>query len=603
MFKKRTAFATNTELLNQRAINKIVLLNEKPMTIIEKKAAAVCGHEAINPIMQAKIYNNLQSINQILESAAVQLDQANAALGIIYDPEDSDSLADLLSNQFVRAQILEFMQTVPELVPTDRKHDYADIQITITKKPLVLTLTPEPILDQHREYEMLESNWVKPSILSEFEYLCFNNRTQFRYMGSTNFATYMYQNILHYLQLDETNMVDALTTPCNENTSSDEPWQQRLAQLILRINFNSALVEQAFYENSIQYRNTKFDTSFVPKYDVRALEPQQPINYTNLNDMDLITYHETLDIRSVQAIPTNKIAIFLTFPFKSGHLVKPCGKIVYLNLETFTNRRSVRVLMQDLCNIHDIETAVENAARLLPLDYVVWHAANAQNIKSQALALLVLRRLIGDTVTIDGHRVELADELRILSWLEITCSARNIAIPPSYRAIPKSLIDNAINMIRDIAASCCSKRGAAFLCSTYGIPEMLMGNVYAELKTPAEKYIFFTLLLQEYPVQMYDDLRCQLTGVEFGQSNIDLRDTYEPFHREYVNSCVGDRMQLYSEPLLRPDEVNSDVVLCNPVKCFESYEYMDDQLNKLVRNEPIPMNQSQLANFIALMLL
>lgn len=608
MFQKRTVFATNEELLNQRIVNDVLLLGQTPQTIIEKKAAAICGNTDINAVQQAKVFNNLNAILDIVESAAANVntivDENGQTQQVNYmDMGDLDNFINVLQMQYVRSNIIDYVQSVPKLVPNEQTNDYHRIQVTINRKPPVLTLMPNQIFHTYDdELDAIQSNFVTPSKLWEFEQLCFNNRTQFRYMSSTDFARYMYQNLIYYLALDETALAETIK-PCANNESEENPstWQKRLLVLIVRVEFNSLLVEQAFYEDTIVYRGVEYDCSFVPKYDVRSIQPQKPINYKNLNDLELIRYHENLNIRTINRVPDNKIAIFLALPFKDGHLIKPCGKIVYLNLETFTNRRSARILIQDLCNIHDLENAVESAARLVPLDYVVWHAVNAKTIKEQAVSLLVLRRLVGDSLSIDGNYVELADELTILSWTELSCSYRNVAIPPVYPNIPSSLVDTTVQMIQTIAASCFSKTGAAFLCSRYGIPEMIMGNVYEKLKTPSEKYVFFTLMLQEYPIQMYNELRNQLNNVEFGSNIVDLRDMYEPFHRQYVNSVISDRTQLYSEPLLRPDEVNSDVVLCNPIKCFEAYEYTDEQLNALIKNAPVTLNATQLANLIVLM--
>lgn len=605
MFRKRTAFATNGELLNQHSVNNIIMAHNLPHSMIERKAAAIYGHPSIDSILHAKVFNNLQSILAIMERAVAvensKLTETDDIEMHTIDPNNMESLATtILTIPSVHTYVWSLLQSVPEIVTPVRKKDVSKIHITIPKKLSVKTIVPDPILDKHREYEAILSDWVRPSKLSEFEYLCFNNRTQFRYMGNTNFATYMYQNILYYLQIDDTSLA-ALSLPC-ANDDATVPWQQKFAQLIQRINFNNTLVEQAFYDNTIQYRNITHDTSYVPKYDVRAMEPHQPIEHGVVNDSELIAYHENLNVRTVENVPANKIAIFLALPFKDGHLIKPCGRIVRINLLTQTTRRSSRIIMQDLCNIYDLENAVENVARVLPLMHVVWHAVNASSLKIQALALLVLRRLLGNELTIDGHTIVLADELQILSWLQWTCSSRSVVLPPVYPGIPRKMVDTCVQMIRDIVASCCSRRGASFLCSTYGIHEMLMGNVYAELKTDSEKYVFYTLILQEYPIQMYADIREKLTDIQFGCKTIDLRSIYEPFHRAYINSVVGDRVNLSSESVLRPDEVNSDVVLCNPVDCAESYEYENEQLNALVRDEPLNMDPHQISNFIVLLL-
>lgn len=552
MFVVRENLASNDELVRQKTVSNVIVLGKSPTTLLEKNAAAIIGHSTINPITQAKVYRVIDEIFEIITSKAD------------------------LSNEIIKDKIREMIRPV--------KLQIGDT-IRLTRKKPVLTLQPEKIPDYNG---ILETEISSNANLAEFEYLCFKNHIKYRYMTNTNFATYMYQNLLYYLEVGAN--VDACLENCNDQ------WQSRFATLLANTSFSKDVAMEAFYEDRVYYRNEYHDTSFVPKYDVRAIVPQEPINY-DVNDADLIRYYNEMNERTTHYVPVDKMAIFLTFPFKNGHYIQPNGKVVYLNLEKYRCRRSSRIVIQDLCNTFAVESAVDNAARIVSFDNAVYHAVNANDLREQAMALLILRRMVGDTITVENHQIHIPSELNILSWMHFSCSKTNVVLPPVYES---TSMESSKMLVRDIANSCYSALGASIICSGYGIPEVDMGAVYQTLHTDAEKYVFFTMVLQEYPLAIYANARKRLSP-KFGHNTIDL-SAHKPFTRMYSNTTIAQRLDMLSEPLLRPSDVNNEITLCNPYKCTEMYEFVHPQLNELVRTGDVDLNRVQLANFIALVI-
>lgn len=546
MFSTRTNFATNDEINRQQRIQDVILFGKRPTTLLEKKAAAISGHPTINPIIQAKIAKTLPTILKL----------------VLHDKNNLN---------VIKQQIKNYLRTVKL-----RKGDV----IRLNRNLPILTLQPEII----PEYNVLLD--VVPSVsvnILEFEYLCFNNRTLYRYLTDTSFAAYLFQNILYSLNVQTVKQLEG-----------NNAWQARLALLLDRTDFNDYVAKTVFYTDEIQYMGVVYDCKFVPKYDVNNLITQESIN-EHITDYSLINYYYSLDVRRVKQVPLKNIGIFLTFPFKDGHYIQPSGKIVYLN--KFTDiKKSVRLTISELCNMSDIEFAIESAARTLTLDDVTYHAIYAKTLLEQAIALMIIRRLIGDILTLDTYRIQIPTELNILSWTKLACSNSKIILPPNYKSKDTPMY---VGLIQDIAQSCNSKLGAAMLCSSFYIPEINISNVYDTLTTDAEKYILFTIILQDYTISMYYVARQRLNPI-FGRSAIDL-SKYPKFTRQYNDTTVSDRLDSLTEPLLAPTDINSGVSICPPYKCMEMYEFTNPQLNDLVKFGDTEMDEHQIANFIALL--
>lgn len=548
MFSTRTEFATNDELIRQKEVEGVILYGKKPTTFIEKKASAIYGHRDINIIAQAKIYQTLDYILTFISNE------------------------DQLTDPKIQERIRNYIKSVT----LDK-----DTKILLPKKLPILTLQPEQIPPYS---VMLNTEEISAVNIADFEYLCFKNRIRFRYLKNSSFAMYMYQNILNYLN-----------AASSKELEGNNMWQAKLGVLIERTNFSDYFAMQAFYDDAVTYRGVTYDTSFVPNYDVKNIEPQDPIN-PSTTEIQMINYYYLLDERTTRKVPTEMIGIFLTYPFKNGHYIRPTGEIVYLQLRSYNTLQSSRIAIQNLCTMNDIESAIENAARSIPLGDAIYYAVYSRNLKEQSIALLILRRLVGDILTIGEERINLPSEAVILSWSKTDCSNQTLALPPKIHN--KNYI-MYLELIQDIAASCNSKLGAAIMCSAYFIPEMHITEVYQKLTTDAEKYVLFTLILQDYPTnRLYMNLK--KLNPTFGGSEIDIIGKYPPGNRLYSDTLVSDRLNALSEPLLLPSDVNAGVNVCTPYSCSELYEFNDPQLRDLVKFGDVELNPEQLSNFIVL---
>nr|UBR58340.1 gp76-like protein [Oryctes rhinoceros nudivirus] len=548
MFSTREAFATNDELVRQQEITDVVLYGKSPTTFIRKKAAAIYGHKAINIIAHAKI---LQSIDYILTFIT-----------------SDDDLHDLATQERIRSYLRS-------------ENLKLGTPIMLHKKLPILTLQPEPI----PSYPMLlDTDVISPVNIADFEYMCFENRIRFRYLQGTKFATYMYQNLLHYLN-----------AKTSDELIGNESWQAQFTILIERTNYSDYVATQAFYDDSVAYRGIIYDTSFVPKYDVRNLTPQDPIN-SRTSDDQMINYYYSLNERVTTKVPMHMIGIFLTFPFKNGHYIRPTCEIVHLKLKTYNTLKSSRIIITNLCDMYDVESAIESAARSIPLDDVIYHAVYSKNLKEQSIALLILRRLVGDTLTIGDERINIPTEINVLSWSKHSCSKKTLILPP---IVPHKSSQIYLELVQDIASSCGNKLSASLICHKYFIPEIHISEIYANLKSDAEKYILLLLVLQEYRMEMYKYALKQLNPV-FGNSEIDL-SKYAQNNRLYLDTLITDRLDTMSEPLLLPSDVSSNINACTPYSCLELYEFTNPQLNELAKYGDVTLDQNQLARFIALM--
>lgn len=559
MFALRQNFADNGEINRQTIIQQVILFGKRPQTTLEKMAAAIYGNRYIDVLFQAKIAKYIDDIMGYVD-ARTHADCQNA-----------------LKRKSVRQRVRQYVEML--------RLDIGD-PIYLNRNIPILSVQPEKP-EVHRF--MLETTTSNISTIAEFEFMTFNNIRKYRYLGGTTFAGYIFQNILYSLNAQN---VEALV--------DNESWQARLALLLHNTDLNDRVARTVFYENVVRYKGIDYDCSFVPKYDVNSLMPQQPPD-SIATHLEMIRYRNSIDIVRTKQIPPNYMAIFRVFPFMHGHYIKPNGRVVFLNVSAQC-RKSVRLTINDLCHSQDLEYTVESAARNLTLDDVIYFAIYAETIKEQALALLVLRCMIGSYVTIQKHSIRLPQALTILSWTKLSCNSLDtIILPPPYRNIPQQKIQMYTSLIKDIAKSCYSKMNAVIICGSYNLPEYILKPCYDNLQNDAEKYIFFTLLLQDYNYASYSNARNRLRPV-FGQETCDLSQ-YEMSTNTYNDSTLADRLNALTEPLVKPANMNDvTITACPPYKCVDMYEFVDPQLQTLVKTESCQLTAHQFANYIALVL-
>lgn len=559
MFAKRDQFPDNDEIRRQQVAVDIVTDSRRPITLFEKKVAALVGSPRIDPLRQLAARKRLDRI-----------------LATFNDEQD-------LYERGVREKIRDILnETRPEIGDT--------VRLPVKAPIFALPLEQPPRYDYTLETTLAPITGTVS--LREFEQLCFDGRTLYRFYEDTSFAAYLYQNLLYSLNAtDVGQLID------------NQQWQAKLACLLYETRLNNLVAVSAFYEDRVRYRDTVYDTSYVPKYDVKNLKPMNRISHDRDGNLDrrMLEYYYNLDVSTERQVPTEYLGFFLTFPFKQGFYVQPNGAIIYLNIEP-VKKRTVNKLMRRLCTAFELESMIDYAARALSYGDALAYAVHAPNHMQQGLALLVLRRMVGNYLHVEPYAIPLPSEYDVLSWNQIVCRPMGVVLPIGMASGDDGDDRLLTDMIRDTARSCGNEHGAAMLCSSFRLPEARLYAVFRSLTTDAERYVFYTILMQEYRAPMFDAARNELRP-EFGRDAIDVVGMYGALSppRRYVDTTVDDRLASYTEPLLRPTDATAYTESnCTPIKCPELYRFVDPQLAELIATERVDLNEDQTAAFIAL---
>jgi len=580
MFRSRTndSFPSNGEISRQSIIHKILFTDKKPKTPIERLAASIYGNPYIDCIVRAKILKNFQNIEELLNTEWQKIANNNQSMFVDNTRPYSVEKLKFLSNVEIQVKIIRFLQNTTINI--------GDTVQMFRKQPII---AKKPTLERYN-FGQLETTSNSMANIVEFEYIVFDNRVRYRYFIGTNFSSYLYQNLLYFLNVENPEMYN--------NGDNIAPWQAKFALLLKQTDINDYVAKNAFYENSVLYNGINYDTSFVPKYDVKALMPQPMIEIkTTLTDIQLIKAYYDLNERTTREVPADIMPIFLVFPFKNGHLIQKNGKIVYLNMFN-ESRRSVRAIHSNLCNLEDIEYAIEATSKNISYDDAVFLALYAQTIQEQAIALLILRRMVGPVLSIGSHLIELNDETTIMSWTKVSCDRRIIVLPRLYKH--KSSIP-WLQLIRNISNSCASKLGCCLMCSAYTLPEIHYTLIMSSLNNDAERYVFYTLVLQSHNIPNIYEARKNLDPI-FGNAPFEIENIIEANARPYHDKTIDDVLDDMVVPLLQPNDVANIVDKCMPVTCPEKYEFSNGKLRSLVNDEPIELSNEELANYITLLI-
>lgn len=351
----------------------------------------------------------------------------------------------------------------------------------LPQKMPILAERPQPVPVYPHDNELIELSAVS---LEEFKHLCFNNRVLFHYYNIDEFGTYLYQNILHYLNAKSSEQLEHLNV-----------WQAHLGLLLYQTDYSNNVAREAFYNDTVQYQGITYDTSFVPKYDVDKLAPQHRMTKRMQqiqNDLEQIKYYQQFNVAQMRRVPLSRMGIFLIFPFKNKHYVAPDGLVHYVGdyVPMRAVRKSIKLLIEhSVCTMSDLESNIESVARQISVFDALYQAINANDINVLGVALLVLRRLCGNTITLKELNVSLPSELNILSWLRLTCDRTRIILPSNnYNCYARDVI--YVDLIRDIAQSCCSELGACMMCASFVMPEILYNSVHTFMNTDAELFVF-----------------------------------------------------------------------------------------------------------------
>lgn len=558
MFKLRDTLPTDDEIRRQNIIRRIIFRTAEPLTLLEKKAAAITGHPSIDPILTAKAFKKLPEILSELRDEADLL-----------DAEFRNRLAKTLA-----ATRLE--PNDPIILP--RKKPIFVSPVTLTAPPPLAPL------------EILSTRAISSVSLAEFEALAFNSKILYKYYKDTSFASYLFQNLIYSQNLMNRAQLSDLHSNAQQN------WQTRLASLLYIANANERLATDVFYSDTVEHKGFEYDVSFVPKYDVLSIQPLSEIE-PPASEQSMINYYYSVDLATEKVVPKRYLGIFLSFPFKSGYYVHPNGSIVFTNLPRI-DRQSVVGAFARICDVSDIEAAVENVAAQVSLDDAVSYAAYAKTLTAQGVALMVARRIVGrDTIYLPTAAISLRldDEQNLLSWMNFSCVRGQILLPILYGS-PTG--DRTVALIRDIAASCRSKIGAAIVCSSYVVPEIDINYAHTRLVTDAERYVLYTLVLQQYPKGMYYAARNALRP-EFGTRDLDMSGYERSVRRSNVNVTPKNyRALMFSDD---PGPVPNN---CTTDRCLDNYEFTDPQLKALSladddNGDEIELSEYQIAAYVA----
>lgn len=552
MFRERREFADDRELNRQLILLKLMSGERVPSTIFEFIGSALLRDKNIDPIIHLKVDKNMNSI-----------------MNMVQDTND-------LRSKAVRNNIT--------LNIASTNVDIGDV-LHLPVKPPIFAITPEPLKTISFD---LETSVISNDVsVYEFENVMFDGKIAFQYLQGTDFAAYLYQNLLHCLGAKSV-----------EQLTGNLDWRARLASLLVVTNLNSLVAVTVFYSDTVSYEGDTYDTSFVPKYDVKNLVPLEEPHGRKSDEASINFYDSFNPSKFVGRVPTEYLGLFAVFPFKDGFYVQPNGEVIFMNVYP-TNKRSVRVYIENLCSHSNLQQAVHDAVRKMSYEDAVSYALYASSLKTQGMALMILRHMIGQVLYIEPYSIPLPDEYTLLTWTRYDCKKMtNITLP---RGVDTKNTGRFVELIQDIARSCGNEQGACILASNYRMLECELEGIYRKLSTDAEKYIFYTMLMQDHYSSIYFDARKSLNptfGSDLGEE-CSLKK-YPVHTRWFINLSPSERAEKYTEPLITVgDEHVFYGSRCSPHKCPDNYEFADDRLRELVRTGTLDLEYDETTLFIA----
>lgn len=554
MFKLRESLATDDELRRQNLIVRVVFGHEDARTLFDKKALAIAQGSNADALQTAKVRKRLPEILEFVR-------------------DDGDLL-----EVGVRTRIANLIKNTKL---TDDDHVWLPIKLPVYVSPTALS---NAVTEPQRVVANIHLSRISRVSLADFEAFAFNSRILYKYYKNTSFASYLFQNLVYSQKLIESTQLNTLYA------DESQPWQVRLASLLFITNVREQVANDAFYADEVIYENVAYDTSYVPNYDVQAIQPLGKI-VPFASEQDMINYYYSFDPSTTKEVPSSYMSIFMSFPFKNGYHVRPDGSIIFANLPRIT-RYSITNEFTRICGISDIEAAIENVARRVTLTDALSYAAYAKTLTAQGIALMVARRIArSDTILLPtiSAQLRLSGEFTMLSWMTFSCKLGQITMPVLYRT-PTG--DKHIALVRDIARSCASKLGAAILCSPFCIPELDINYVHANLVDDAETYVLYTLVLQQYANMSYYAARNSLRP-KFGNTPVDL-SIYEMSGRPPAPLLehTDYRVAMFGDYAVAPND-------CSSERCLDNYEFTDPQLNALAISDQVELTPHQLSAYIS----
>lgn len=258
--------------ISAKSASRFISFKEDEETIIriERKAAVICNHRQINPVLRAKL---IKSWNTILNALANHSEfKRKHNLSSSKDGSiDRQKIEDALEKECVSKGAL----------PTNLKNLLNQLirEVTLTAGD-VLCLPVKFVVAEDEMTKKTEQTFItcfRSSVveketlhLSAFEGLIFESVIVCRYTENVTFASYFYCNAVYRAR----KRVKSRKMTDRRVLEIDNSWQSQLALFILDSDFSNGAAFAAFYEPSVQYGSLHFDSSIVPKLDVRHLSRQ-----------------------------------------------------------------------------------------------------------------------------------------------------------------------------------------------------------------------------------------------------------------------------------------------------------------------------------------
>lgn len=533
-------------------------------SLFEKKASAILRHRSIDPIKQAKIYKHITEIVAIFKG-------------------DEAALCENASMSDVRKQIAEYVQGIT-LEKSDRIVMAKRLMYMASVRPYTPPMPSKAIFD----LKTTVSTKRQPTLYA-FEMLVFKGRGAAEYLKGRNFAHYLYHNLKLAFQTDD-----------------EQSWQRRLAEVLRQTDCDDRVAFEAFYRDSVKHEDVVYDTSFVPMFDVRSLQHQcLPIASLCIKDnktkVELAKFYDSFMTEPNAVVPQPMLAVFRTFPFKNGYYIHPeTGRLEQIFLPPSSSKNTFQVnkammITSDLCEMSNLESAIASAARTIPLDDIAKSAVFATNLRDVAFALSTLRHVTGsEHFKVDAsHIIPLPTLNEILGWMPLRYENNMFLLPPLDRSpYAEHMTGVYLDLIKFIASTCVTSTGAAIKCSPYRFPEHILKNVFDKLTTDAEKYVFLTILIQDYDYVTFIRARNELHPI-FGSAVVKAEGLPPENTRCITNNTDVDKLPEY------PDE-GATVCSDNPyIYCSTYYTFSDPQLRTLCATGTVDLTDFQLAGVIA----
>lgn len=539
----------SNQLIRQNRIwNLINDPNEKPKSIFDCKVMSILNNSNfIDPIISSKIYNVLE---QILNS--------NINFEELLTIDQKTKLNEFIDN--VQVKNLKYF-SLPVKSKISKNFTTPKIQNT---------------------FEFQNETSFNTSLYN-FENLMFDNNVKIQYNNGESFSAYLYKNILNYFNIDS----------IQESEYLQPDWRLDLAKLLKLFKFNNYLAKQMFYNNVVMYDNEKYDVSFVIKYDVESLN-SKPIVDQRLDYNSLIKYYETFDPANTKNVPKEFRSIFKTFPFKNKYYINyKTGSITFIDYKK-NYKLSTNLYISDICNIKNINHAISAVAENVSTKELMSYIIHSSVLKHQGLALIILKQKIGNIWKHkDLFEINLPFLNNIFGWCKLSCNNMQILLPLENPST--NFTNEYVKLIKYIEKCASSKLDVAFLCSPYLLPAYESSLVYKKLTTDLQKYIFITLMLQEFQSNEFFEYMHRLKPSFSQTQQLELL----PFEHLLKKTPATIHLKPKYNNLI---ESGSEMFYCTPLTCMEKFEFTNDRLNALVNDEKIEMLDKEQCRYIALLL-